>query len=144
MVLPDGRILVVLNNTESKRDALSLVVSADGGANWKKVYQLEDQRNHPTDPSRYAQTAADLAKATEASITDATGYAKSAQRIKCEAQLCGFEFSYPYLIQTRSGDFHLVYTWNRSFIKHVRFTRAWLDQQMRINAKENPTDAQPH
>ena len=144
VVLPDGRILVVLNNTESKRDALSLVVSADGGANWKKVYQLEDQRNHPTDPARHALVAADLAKATEASITDASGYAKSAQRIQCVAQLCGFEFSYPYLIQTRSGDFHLVYTWNRSFIKHVRFTRAWLDQQMKINAKEKLTDAQLH
>jgi hypothetical protein len=34
------------------------------------------------------------------------------------------------LIQTRSGDFHLVYTWNRSFIKHVQFSRAWLDQQL--------------
>ena len=54
-------------------------------------------------------------------------------------QGCGFEFSYPYLIQARNGDFHLVYTWNRSFIKHVRFTPAWLDQQM-----EKTTDAQLH
>ncbi len=134
VALPDGRILVVLNDIETGRDALSLVVAADGGATWKTVYQLEDQRGQPTDPShylaRYLQAAAESAKATEASITDATGYAKSAQRNKCEAQVCGFEFSYPYLIQARNGDFHLVYTWNRSFIKHVQFTRAWLDQRM--------------
>jgi predicted neuraminidase len=34
------------------------------------------------------------------------------------------------LLQTRRGDFHLVYTWNRTFIKHVQFNQAWLDQQL--------------
>jgi len=130
VVLPDGRMLVVLNNTEDGRDALSLVVSADSGAGWKTVYQLEDQRGQPADPVRFGQIAAGLAKATDAGITDASGYAKSAQRNKCVEQHCDFEFSYPYLIQARNGDFDLVYTWNRSFIKHVRFNRAWLDQLM--------------
>ncbi len=139
VVLPDGRILVALNNTEHGRDALSLVISADGGVTWKTVYQLEDQRGQPTEPARYVQAVAELAKATEASITDASGYAKSAQRSKCMAQSCGFEFSYPDLIQTQGGDFHLVYTWNRSFIKHVRFSQAWLDQRL-----EKSTDAQLH
>ena len=131
VVLPDGRMLVVLNNIEAGRDALSLVVSADGGATWKTVYQLEDQRGQPIEPARYLQAAGELAKTTEASITDATDYANSAQRNKCVAQTCAFEFSYPYLIQTHNGDFHLVYTWNRSFIKHVQFKSAWLDQRMK-------------
>lgn len=142
--LPDGRILMALNNTEAGRDALSLVVSADGGAIWKTVYQLEDQHGLFSEPARFMQTAGDLAKATEADMTDATGHGKSAQRNKCKAQLCGFEFSYPYLIQTQSGDFHLVYTWNRSFIKHVRFTPAWLDQQIGKLPKEKFTDGRPH
>ena len=129
-VLPDGRMLVVLNDIEEGRDSLSLVVSADGGATWKKVYQLEDQRNQSSKPARYMQITAELAKATEPNITDASSYAKSAQKNKCEGQNCGYEFSYPYLIQTHNGDFHLVYTWNRSFIKHIRFTREWLDQRM--------------
>jgi predicted neuraminidase len=131
VVLPDGRILVVLNNIEAGRDVLSLVVSADGGATWKTVYQLEDQRGQPLEPAHYIQAAGELAKATDANITDATGYAKSAQRNKCVAQICAFEFSYPYLIQTHNSDFHLVYTWNRSFIKHVQFKSAWLDQRMK-------------
>ena len=129
-VLPDGRILVVLNDIEKGRDALSLVVSTDGGATWKTIYQLEDQRGQPIEPARYLQTAGELAKATDAGIAEATDYAKSAQQNKCTEQHCAFEFSYPYLIQTHGGDFHLVYTWNRSFIKHVQFTRAWLDQRM--------------
>lgn len=135
-VLPDrqhdgqhgGRILLALNDSEAGRDALSLVISDDGGAMWQTVYQLEDQRGQPADPTRYLHTTGALAKATDAGINDAGAYANSAQRNKCAAQSCGFEFSYPYLIQARNGDFHLVYTWNRSYIKHVRFTRAWLDQ----------------
>jgi predicted neuraminidase len=139
VALPDGRILLVLNDTEQGRDALSLVISSDGGTTWKTVYQLEDQRGLSTEPARYEKVAAELARTTDAGIADPSDYARSAQRNKCEAQGCGFEFSYPYLIQTHNGDFHLVYTWNRSFIKHVRFSRAWLDRQL-----ERSTDAQLH
>ncbi len=131
VALPDGRILVALNNLETARNALSLLISADRGVTWQTVYQLEDQqKNAFVSPDSFAQTNQKLAKQTEATITDANGYAQSAQRNKCVTQQCDFEFSYPYLIQTHNGDFHLVYTWNRSFIKHVQFSRAWLNQQM--------------
>ena len=152
-VLSDGKILLALNNIEEGRDALSLVVSSDGGNTWKTIYQLEDERGQPTETARYLQAAAELAKATEAGITDATAYAKSAQRNKCDAQTlspgsaqdCAFEFSYPYLIQAHNGDFHLVYTWNRSFIKHVQFTHAWLDQRIeKINDMEKSGNAKLH
>ena len=130
VALPDGRMLVALNNIEVGRDALSLVASTDGGANWIKIYQLEDQRGQPTDIVHFREIAAGLAKATDAGIADAGAYATSAERNKCMEQHCEYEFSYPYLIETRDGDFDLAYTWNRSFIKHVRFNRAWLDQQI--------------
>ena len=133
-VLPDGRILMVLNDTEAGRDTLSLAVSSDGGSTWKNVYRLEDQRGLKADPARFALLAAQSAKASDNNIGDGAPYAESAKRVKCRAQDCDFEFSYPYLIQTRNGDFHLVYTWNRSYIKHVTFTRAWLDQQPEITA----------
>jgi predicted neuraminidase len=35
-------------------------------------------------------------------------------------------FSYPFLLQTRDGNFHLFYTWKRKHIKHVYFNRAAL------------------
>ncbi|MEQ1525794.1 MAG: sialidase family protein [Gallionella sp.] len=132
VALPDGKILVALNNLETGRNALSLLISADSGATWQNIFLLEDQqKNHSVSPHSFAQTNQQLAKQTDATITDVNSYAQSAQRNKCVAQQCDFEFSYPYLIQTHNGDFHLVYTWNRSFIKDVQFTKAWLDAQIK-------------
>ncbi|HQX48999.1 MAG TPA: exo-alpha-sialidase [Planctomycetaceae bacterium] len=37
------------------------------------------------------------------------------------------EFSYPYLIQTARGEYHLVYTWNRTRIRYVAFDEQWLE-----------------
>jgi len=139
VVLPDGRILVALNNIEGSREVLSLVISDDGGASWKDIHQLENQQGQHMDEAHYLKTAGALATASDATVTDAAGYAESAGRQQCHDQNCDFEFSYPYLIQTHRGDFHLVYTWNRSFIKHVQFTRAWLDQRT-----GKPANAQSH
>jgi len=137
VALPDGRILAVLNNQEQRRDALSLMISADNGSTWKNVYQLENQRTEKLDEAHFLNTAEGLAKNMVA--TDVGEYVESAKGPMCTGNDCRFEFSYPYLIQTRSGDFHLVYTWNRSFIKHVWFTQAWLDQRLQKTAPVNPS-----
>jgi len=134
VVLPDGRILIALNDTEQGREVMSLVISSDAGITWKNAYQLEDQRGSLMDPAGYGKIVAELAMVTDERVTDPADYGKSARRTKCEDQKCGFEFSYPYLIQTRNGDLHLVYTWNRSFIKHLRFTPSWLKSQLERSA----------
>jgi predicted neuraminidase len=36
------------------------------------------------------------------------------------------EYSYPYLLTNDSGDVHLVYTWNRTKIRHYYFSKSWL------------------
>ena len=41
----------------------------------------------------------------------------------------GADFSYPFLMQARSGEVHLVYTWKREAIKHVTFNTAWIDER---------------
>ena len=133
IVLTDGRILAVLNNQETGRDALSLVISADGGATWKTVHRLEDQtntRSQPLDDPSFLRITAQLARENGVKESDADAYAESARRQSCTQQSCRFEFSYPYLIRAQNGEFHLVYTWNRSFIKHVAFNQAWLDKRL--------------
>jgi predicted neuraminidase len=130
-VLPDGRILVALNDLDVGRNVLSLAISEDGGRRWRVVRHLEDQpaaRAHPADDARYDETLAALARATDVRVTDPRPWIESSRRFMCFDSGCHFEFSYPSLLQTRNGEFHLVYTWNRSFIKHVRFNQAWLDR----------------
>jgi predicted neuraminidase len=42
----------------------------------------------------------------------------------------GQEFSYPFLLETRDGLIHAVYTWKRKGIKQATFNVAWLEAQM--------------
>jgi predicted neuraminidase len=37
------------------------------------------------------------------------------------------EYSYPWIMQDRAGELHVLYTWGRSRIKHAVFNRAWLE-----------------
>lgn len=134
VALPDGTLLAVLNDIESDRDALSLLASSDGGSTWRTLYTLEDQRalrGQPLDAADYAARVKALARGTDASVADATAIAASSGGHMCVGQRCAFEFSYPYLILTARGDVQLVYSWNRSFIKHVEFSRAWIAQGLK-------------
>ncbi len=130
LVRPGGQLLLALNDVEVERDALSLVASEDGGATWRTLRVLEDEvaaRQLPVDDDRYDRTVEALARETDARAADARPWVVSSRRFMCWEPRCHFEFSYPFLLQTRSGDFHLVYTWNRAYLKHVRFNRAWLE-----------------
>ena len=48
-------------------------------------------------------------------------------RIATVAEEPGADFSYPFLLQTSTGDVHMVYTWKRTAIRHVVFNMAWLN-----------------
>ncbi|MFV1993087.1 MAG: exo-alpha-sialidase [Acidiferrobacterales bacterium] len=39
-------------------------------------------------------------------------------------------FSYPYFIKTKSGSYHLTYTWKKHLIKHVVFNDRWLKNKI--------------
>jgi predicted neuraminidase len=131
VALNDGRLLMVLNNLQQGRHTLSLMASADAGKTWREIYVLEQQAETPLTPDEFVRSNVQLALASSASPSDAKAYAESARRNRCVAEKCAFEFSYPYLMQTSRGDFHLVYTWNRSLIKQVQFSRSWLDARMK-------------
>jgi predicted neuraminidase len=132
VTLPDGRMLAVLNDLEQGRDALSLMLSTDGGATWRELRKLEDQLANSAQANE-AHFTGNVQKLIAQSDAAATGqlaqYVESTKNTVCNNGRCRYEFSYPYLIQTASGDLHLVYTWNRTFIKHLWFNQAWLDQQ---------------
>lgn len=133
VTLPDGRMLAVLNDLEQGRDALSLMLSGDGGVTWREVQKLEDQQANSAqaDEAHFiANVQTLLPQSDAATIAQLAQYVDSSKRTVCKDGKCRYEFSYPYLIQTQHGEFHLVYTWNRTFIKHVWFNQSWLDQRL--------------
>jgi len=145
VALPDGRLLAVLNHQEHGRDSLSLMTSADGGRHWKELRRLEEMRtvrDKKLDEHQCLSLVQGLLQNSDAHLAQAPAttlgeYLDSAKaRVRAEGG-CGFEFSYPYLIQARNGDFHLTYTWNRVFIKHVTFDQAWLDRHLKKGADAN-------
>ena len=70
--------------------------------------------------SDYERLRGDELKAHGASQAQVQAYVASAKRQLCGTDTCLQEFSYPYLLQSRDGYLHLLYTWHRSRIKHVR------------------------
>ena len=40
------------------------------------------------------------------------------------------EFSYPYLIRGASGQYHLIYTWNRTRMRYLEFDEEWLENEI--------------
>ena len=141
VTLPDGRMLAVLNDLEQGREALSLMLSTDGGNTWRMLQQLEDQQaaSAQADEAHYLGNAQTLIQQSDAATAERLAdYVESTKRTACKEGRCRYEFSYPYLIQTQHGDFHLVYTWNRTFIKHLWFNQAWLDQRMKESANDAP------
>jgi predicted neuraminidase len=135
VALADGSQLLVLNQDEIMRDELSLVWSGDQGRHWITLYRFEDERllrGASLSDEAFTKHTIQLLERTDAAIANTSTFVRAVRTIMCQTHPCRFQFDYPYLIQTGNGTFHLLYTWNRSFIKHVQFNQAWLDQQQSI------------
>ncbi|MDR2688620.1 MAG: exo-alpha-sialidase [Azoarcus sp.] len=140
--LGDGRLLAVANDTEDQRLRLSLLVSEDEGWHWRAIHRFEDRQES------FGQTLTPASiRAATLDELDRLGPGPEAEAVlaKLERNLCknldeqdgregeadcGWQYDYPYIIQDAKGDFHLVYTWNRSFIRHISFNMAWLRQRL--------------
>ncbi|GHU25890.1 hypothetical protein FACS189488_13660 [Betaproteobacteria bacterium] len=135
--LEDGRLLAIANDTEDERLRLSLLVSADRGHHWRVIHRFEDKQaqlgKNPTEEEFRLQLANDIAALGDARPADEDIIANVMHNM-CRKGECGWQYDYPYLIRARNGDFHLVYTWNQSFVRHIRFNRAWL--QARLEAAQ--------
>ena len=121
-------VLVALNDSEESRHTLSLVVSSDGGASWRTAYKVEDQspaESQGMDDAQYSAAIERLARATNDAVTEAESYSKSVKQVMLSKQGYSFEFSYPSIIRTSRGDFHLHLT---SVHQTVQFRTGWTAQ----------------
>ncbi len=138
LVLDDGKLLAVLNDQAHGRESLSLQLSADGGETWRELHRLEEMnglRNIELEETACLDVVAHLLRGSDPVLHKADQGQLAAYVASARPQIvgrggCHFEFSYPYMIQTRNGDIHLAYTWNRTFIKHVRIDPAWLKYRL--------------
>ena len=118
-----GQQWLALNPMPKSREILALLQTSNAGA-FDGANPLIVESS-PTPATRlsvndYERLLGDELKAYGASESQIEAYIASAKRQLCGTDSCLQEFSYPYLLQSRDGYLHLVYTWHRSRIKHVR------------------------
>lgn len=123
VVSRDGRQWLALNPLASGRQSLALFgANRSGSFDGIAPRFVEGEVVQQAAPSVavYQRLLEDELKAAGTSEAQTTAYVASARRQLCGAETCAQEFSYPYLLQTSDGYLHLVYTWHRTRIKHVR------------------------
>ncbi len=117
LLLPGNRILVAYNHHKQTRENLSLAVS----------------KREPTSSEYTECYSAEWLRYEARETQKKTKKNKKWQRVVILEDTPGEEFSYPYMIPTRDGKIHLVYTWRRKRIKHVVFNEAWINRGLTIN-----------
>ena len=123
VVTDTGEQWLALNPSSENREVLALLRTPSGSSFDGTIpWVVEKSASSPTrlSPGRFEALLEDELKAGSASEAQTRAYVASAGRQLCDASTCSQEFSYPYLLQSRDGYLHLVYTWHRSRIKHVR------------------------
>lgn len=111
--------LLGANNNPEERDTLALLDSRDAGGNWRLLESLHDRseyRDSPLPPSRYTPLIReDLARFRQAPATQRVLERVTANMCRPD---CTFQFDYPYVLRTASGDIHVLYTWNKTLVGH--------------------------
>lgn len=124
VVISKGQQWLALNPTHRRRETLALLQAPVGGSFDNAVFWTVESSVTPPGtlmPVRlYEQALHKELKQRGANETQAQAYVTSAKRQLCGVESCAQEFSYPFLLQSRDGYLHLLYTWHRSRIKHVR------------------------
>lgn len=123
VVTATGRQWLALNTQPKNREVLSLLQTSTAGSFEGASPWIVDASPTPgthLSVSAYERLLGDELKQQGASPAQIQADLASAKRQLCGPTTCSQEFSYPYLLQSRDGYLHLVYTWHRSRIKHVR------------------------
>ena len=123
VVAHTGTQWLALNPTTSHREILALIQAGNGG-NFEGAspWIVESSATPQTRLSipDYERLLGRELGASGVGKEQIAAYVASARRQLCGPESCSQEFSYPYLLQSRDGYLHLIYTWHRTRIKHIR------------------------
>ena len=142
LVTQTGEQWLALNPTTNNRETLALVAAAkgssvDGASSWLVESPASPKQRMPV--AKYQGLLNEELKASGVAENDARAYVASAMRQLCGPESCSQEFSYPYLLQGGDGYVHLIYTWHRTRIKHLRFDPS----QIALSAKPPGANVSP-
>lgn len=131
---PNDGLLVALNDLEDGRFRLRLMGTDEGLSFWKPVIDLDespDPLGHPFSPEVYREIIGDKFQLSSGPRRQALlgEFLENLDQRVCSIHGCDFEYEYPYFIKSPDGIYHLVYSWNNTFIKHVSFNDSWLEAQ---------------
>ena len=128
-------LLVALNDLQDGRFRLRLYGTDALTANWHPVIDLDRSPDPEGDPlalEDYRQIIGEKFRsasgARRQSLLDE--FLENLDHRVCRPDGCDFEYEYPFFTRGPDGRYHLVYSWNNVFIKHVSFNDAWLEQQL--------------
>ncbi|MNN25496.1 hypothetical protein D3C81_1389720 [compost metagenome] len=131
---PDHGVLVALNDLVEGRFRLRLMEADFSLGIWSPVIDLDvspDPEGDPFTPEVYREiiSANFLLSSGPRRQPLVEGFLTKLDERVCNNHGCDFEYEYPYFIKSVDGQYHLVYSWNNTFIKHVSFNDAWLREQ---------------
>lgn len=114
--------LIASNCNKKDRDEMCIKETWDAGKTWSVHWQVHDQREWRGKPLNHTQLIAMIPEdITQDPEVDQEQLYRAAKDKICEGgERCEFRFDYPYLIQAKNGDVHMLYTWNKTLIRHAR------------------------
>ena len=131
----DDGLLVALNDLEDGRFKLSLYGTDAQLNQWRTLVELDqspDPLGQPFSPEAYKEIIGEGFRASSGArrLGLAQRFLSNLDYRVCKPRGCEFEYEYPYFSRSPDGMYHLVYSWNNTFIKHVSFNEAWLAERL--------------
>ncbi|MBW8354072.1 MAG: exo-alpha-sialidase [Pseudomonas sp.] len=131
----DQGLLVALNDLQDGRFKLSLYGTDAGLSQWRPLVELDqspDPLGQPFSHEAYKDIIGEGFRASSGArrLPLEQRFLSNLDYRVCKPQGCDFEYEYPYFSRGADGLYHLVYSWNNTFIKHVSFNAAWLAERL--------------
>ncbi|MGZ0703005.1 sialidase family protein [Pseudomonas piscis] len=128
-------LLVALNDLQDGRFKLSLYGTDAGLSQWRPLVELDqspDPLGQPFSHEAYKDIIGEGFRASSGArrLPLEQRFLSNLDYRVCKPRGCDFEYEYPYFSRGADGMYHLVYSWNNTFIKHVSFNAAWLAERL--------------